>query len=198
MLTEREMFISLVDNDLICESDAIVLLEGDGLNRFRHAIQLFKNGLAPLIVFSGGIIDYEYGSIPFEEIYPKMLELGLSPDVIIHEDKSLNTKEQAEHIVEMCKEKGWKRIILIGSPYHQYRAFLTFLKSAKERFPELLIFNSPAKNLSWFRVEKWGSRFENLQAEFDRIERYSALGHLVSIQEAINYMKRKENTLFPF
>ena len=57
MLTEREMFISLVDNDLICESDAIVLLEGDGLNRFRHAIQLFKNGLAPLIVFSGGIID---------------------------------------------------------------------------------------------------------------------------------------------
>ncbi len=193
MLTDREIFMALVDNDSIQESDAIILLEGDGLNRYKHAVQLFQEGWAPLIVFSGGIVDYEYGSIPYEEIYPRMLASGISPESIIHERKSLNTKEQADNVIKMCEARGWKSIILVGSPYHQYRAFLTFLKSAINMLPELIIFNSPAKNLPWFYKEDWGNRFKNLQGEFDRIERYMALGHLASFREVIEYMEWKES-----
>ena len=193
MLTDREIFMALVDNDSMQKSDAIVLLEGDGLNRYKHAVRLFHEGWAPLIVFSGGIVDYEYGSIPYEEIYPQMIALGVSPESIIHEGKSLNTKEQADNIMNICKERGWQRIILVGSPYHQYRAFLTFLKSAMNTLPGLIIFNSPANNLPWFNQESWGSRFENLQREFERIDRYAALGHLASFKDVIDYMKWKES-----
>lgn len=193
MLTNREIFMALVDNDTIQKSDAIILLEGDGLNRYQHAVNLFQEGWAPLIVFSGGIVNYGYGSIPYEEIYPRMLASGISPGTLIHERESLNTKEQADNIMKLCETRGWKSIILVGSPYHQYRAFLTFLKSAINILPELIIFNSPAKNLPWFSNEDWGNRYENLHGEFDRIERYMALGHLASFEEVIDYMKWKES-----
>ena len=38
--------MALVDNDILRPSDAIILLEGDGLNRFRKAVELYKNNVA--------------------------------------------------------------------------------------------------------------------------------------------------------
>ena len=90
-ITDREKFIALVDNDSIDKSDVIVLLEGDGYNRYSKAVELFKKGYSKKIVFSGGITDYDYGSFPFEDIYPKILSEGVPKDAIIHEDKSKNT-----------------------------------------------------------------------------------------------------------
>ena len=44
-ITDREKFIALVDNDSIDKSDVIVLLEGDGYNRYSKAVELFKKGI---------------------------------------------------------------------------------------------------------------------------------------------------------
>lgn len=38
----------------------------------------------------------------------------------------------------------------------------------------------------------WGIRFDRLKAEFGRIEKYSALGHLANALEVIEYQKWKE------
>ena len=56
-----ETIIAMVDNDFIEKSDAIILLEGDGYNRYRKAVDLYTQGFAKKIIFSGGITDYEYG-----------------------------------------------------------------------------------------------------------------------------------------
>ena len=50
MMTERERFIAVVDNDILRSSDAIILLEGDGLNRYRKAIELYNQNVATKIV----------------------------------------------------------------------------------------------------------------------------------------------------
>ena len=68
MLTDKEKFIVFVDNDVLEKSDAIILLEGDGFNRYRKAVDLYKNGFSDKIIFSGGVTDLDYGSYPFEEI----------------------------------------------------------------------------------------------------------------------------------
>lgn len=57
MITEREQIIAIVDNDCFMKSDAAILLEGDGFNRCRKAIDLYHKGLVEKIVFSGNIID---------------------------------------------------------------------------------------------------------------------------------------------
>lgn len=193
MLTERELFISLVDNDSIRKSDAIVLLEGDGLNRYPHAVKLFREGWAPSLIFSGGITDYDYGSFPYTEIKPLLLQAGIPEEKLYHEAQSLNTHEQAEEIVKLCREQNWKKIILVASPYHQYRAYLTFLKSVQKTKSKIVIFNAPARQLPWFLPNRWGDRYTCLQQEFDRIEKYSAFGHLATYQEAIEYQRWKEN-----
>ena len=192
MLTEREIFITLVDNDLIQKSDAIILLEGDGFNRYNHAVDLYLTGFAPRIVFSGGITNHNYGSIPFDIIKPLILSRGVKPNELIHEYKSGNTKEQADNIIEMAIINGWKKLILVASPYHQYRAYLTFLKSISINQSSISLFNSSAKNLSWFFAEKWGTRIILINQEFSRIDKYSEFGHLATFSEAIIYQKWKE------
>ena len=195
MITDREKILAIVDNDCLTPSDVIILLEGDGFDRFRQAVSLYKQGMAPKIVFSGNIVDYDYGSYPFSEILPLMLKEGMPELDIIHEDKSLNTREQAVEVVRMAQEYGWKKLILVASHEHQYRAYLTFLREVLDTKSGITLYNAPARNLKWFEDKGWGTRFNRLQAEIDRIERYSAMGHLATAEEVIDYQKWKETQL---
>jgi uncharacterized SAM-binding protein YcdF (DUF218 family) len=191
-MTEREKFIAIVDNDCLTNSDAIILLEGDGLHRYKKAVSLYHEGRAKKIIFSGGITDYEYGSFPLSDILPHILEEGVPEMDIIHENKSLNTKEQAIEVVKIALLNNWKKLILVASHEHQYRAYLTFLRQVLDSNSQIILYNSPARNLGWFTDSGWGVRIDRLEIEFDRIDKYSNLGHLASYKEVIDYQKWKE------
>lgn len=189
-MTNKEKFIMLTANMPINKSDAIIILEGDGDNRIEHACNLYKQEYASNLVFSGNIINFEYGSYPFEYIKDKFIKYNVNPNKIILENKSTNTKEQAEQIINLCLENNWKNIILIASNYHQYRAYLTFIKELYNRKLNniIRIYNSPC-NLSWFEKNKWGIRSELLENEFDKIKIYQIKGDICSYNEAIKYIK---------
>lgn len=191
-MTLREKFIALVDNDCLHKSDAIVLLEGDGLNRYQKAVELFNQGWAEKIIFSGGITDYEYGSFPFSDVLPHLLKTGVPEVAIIHENKSKSTKEQAEEVIKLVEQSNWKRLILVATHDHQYRAYLTFLREVLTINPSILLYNAPVRNLSWFEETGWGTRFDRLEKEFERIEKYLDFGHLATFEEAILYQQWKE------
>jgi uncharacterized SAM-binding protein YcdF (DUF218 family) len=195
VITDREKILAIVDNDCLSPSDAIILLEGDGFDRFRKAVSLYKQGLAPKIVFSGNIVDYDYGSFPFSEVLPLMLKEGMPESDIIHEDKSLNTREQAVEVVKMAMERGWQKLVLVASHEHQYRAYLTFLREVLDTKSGIILYNAPVRNLNWFEDKGWGTRFERLEAEIARIEKYTAMGHLATADEVITYQKWKESQL---
>jgi uncharacterized SAM-binding protein YcdF (DUF218 family) len=191
-MTFREKFIILVDNDCIQVSDAIILLEGDGLNRYQHAIDLYNKGFAGTVVFSGGITNYDYGSYPYADILPHILKTGFPAEKLIHEDKSLNTREQAVEVLKLAVKNNWKRLILVASNEHQYRAYLTFLKEILASKNPVVLYNSPVRTLKWFVETGWGFRIDRLEQEFEKIGAYSALGHLASFEEAISYQQWKE------
>lgn len=184
--------MAIVDNDCLKVSDAIILLEGDGFHRFQKAVDLYNKGLGKKIVFSGNIIDKDYGSFPYEEVKPYILKSGVPEQDLIHEDKSLHTQQQAVEVVKMAMEKGWKRLALVASHEHQFRAYLTFLRQVLDTKSGIILYNAPVRNLNWFVDSGWGMRFERLKAEFDRIEKYTALGHLANAEEVIEYQKWKE------
>jgi uncharacterized SAM-binding protein YcdF (DUF218 family) len=192
-MTEQEILIALVDNDVLKVSDAIVLLEGDGLNRYQKAVDLYNWSIARRIIFSGGITNYEYGSYPFSDVLPHILATGVPKEAIIHEDKSLNTREQAIEVVKMAIKNEWKRLVLVASHEHQYRAYLTFLREIIDTCSEIILYNAPVRHLGWFKVTYWGIRFKRLEQEFERIKRYAQLGHLATYKEVIEYQRWKEN-----
>ena len=195
MITDREKIIAIVDNDCFMKSDAAVLLEGDGLFRFRKAVELYNQGMVSKIIFSGNIIDKDYGSYPFDEVRPYIVEGGVKDEDLIHENHSVNTRQQAVEVVKMAMKNGWKKLALVASHDHQYRAYLTFLREVLDTKSGIVLFNTPVRNLNWFVDSGWGMRFDRLIGEFDRIERYTAMGHLASAEEVIAYQKWKESLL---
>lgn len=194
-MTNREKCIAIIDNDCLKKSDAIVLLEGDGFYRYNKAVGLYNEGWANKIIFSGGITDYEYGSFPFSDVIPLVLKEGVPEESIIHEDKSKNTKEQAVQVLKLAKKNSWKKLILVASHEHQYRAYMTFLREVIDLNSGIILYNSPARNLGWFNDSGWGLRFDRLEKEFDRIDKYYQLGHLASYEEVINYQRWKEQQI---
>ena len=195
MITDRETIMAIVDNDCFTESDAAILLEGDGFFRFRKAVELYQKGMVSKIVFSGNIVDRDYGSYPYEEVRPYILGAGVPEEDLIHEDISTNTREQAVQVIKMAVEKGWKKLALVASHDHQYRAYLTFLREVLDTKCGIILYNTPVRNLNWFVDSGWGIRFDRLVGEFERIERYSAMGQLATAQEVIEYQKKKESLL---
>ena len=195
MITDREKILAIVDNDCLTPSDAVILLEGDGFFRFSKAVDLYKRGMAKKIVFSGNIIDRDYGSFPFEEVKPFILEGGVPEGDLTHEGVSQHTRQQAVEVVKMAMANGWKKLALVASHEHQYRAYLTFLREVLDTKSGIILYNAPVRNLNWFVDSGWGIRFERLSAEFERIERYSALGHLANADEVVEYQKWKESLL---
>jgi uncharacterized SAM-binding protein YcdF (DUF218 family) len=187
-----EKIIAIVDNDCLEKSDAIILLEGDGYNRLKKAVELYAQGFAKKIVFSGGVTNYEYGSYPFSDILPYILDLGVPESDIIHENISQNTKDQAKQVMDLAIENNWKRLILVASHEHQYRAYLTFLNEVLIRNIELLIYNAPVRNLKWFDENLWGRRIDRLEQELTRIREYSIKGHLANEFDVIKYQEWKE------
>jgi uncharacterized SAM-binding protein YcdF (DUF218 family) len=191
-MTTREEFIVLVSNDCVEVSDVIVLLEGDGVTRINKACDLVKEGLAPLLVFSGGIENITHGSYPYSVCLPLMKEEGISENQILAELNSQNTQEQAVEIIQYCIDRDWTKLILVATHYHQFRAFLTFLKVLESKGLEssIKIFNAPAFG-DWFSENDWGSRYELLKSEFDKIEQYKNLGHISEYEYAISYIKNR-------
>jgi uncharacterized SAM-binding protein YcdF (DUF218 family) len=148
--------------------------------------------MADCVVFSGGIDNESYGSFPAEKVLPLLQKLGVPVDAVVLEQKSENTHDQALDMVRLMIEKGWKRIILVASHYHQYRAYLTFLKAVFDAKQSLLVYNAPASDLSWFSDPGWGRRIDLLDREFRKIDDYFRLGHLASFEQALLYQEWKE------
>ena len=191
-MTDQEKFICIISNDRLKKSDAIIILEGDGFNRIAQGAKLFKEGWAPFVIISGGVVNPPH-SIPAQDMLSHLIEAGVPENNIILEEKSLNTRDQGVEIMKLANEKKWKRIIIVASHYHQYRAYLTFLKAMRDSGSTLEIINAPARDLLWFSNDEQGMRFDLLKGEFERIHAYAQKGHIASFEDALEYQKWKES-----
>lgn len=193
----QDLLAILVSYDSYKSSDAVILLEGDGFSRIDKACEIVNNKLANYLIFSGGLDDQSVGSFNYNKCQSIINKKSIPNDKIILELNSKNTREQAKEVIDLCKKFNWKSIILIGSHYHQLRAFLTFLKVLIEEKleNELIIYNAPENKLEWFEETGWGKRIELLQNELIKITTYQSLSHIASYKEAIKYLEwREKNT----
>jgi uncharacterized SAM-binding protein YcdF (DUF218 family) len=191
MLSDKDFFLILASSSSPKKADTVILLEGDGFSRIDHACNLINEGYADYLVFSGGVENLSYGSYDFERCLPQILKNNVDRHLLIHESKSKHTLEQAEEVIEMCVSKKWSSIILVASHYHQFRAFLTFLKVLTKRGldREIKIYNSPVHGLSWTEENNWGQRLNLLESEFEKIDQYRELGHIADYKSAKDYLQ---------
>lgn len=110
--------------------DAIVAVSGgDTSARAEEAIRLYKDGWAPQIIFSGAAADK---SGPSNALVMKhqAIDAGIDPNVILTEETSENTAQNAAETTSIFEQRSIKSAILVTSPYHERRALLEFRKRA--------------------------------------------------------------------
>lgn len=190
-MTKREKFIILLDSEQLHAGDVIIILEGDGLSRYKKAVELYKMGIAHKICFSGNFDDKKSGAVTFEIIKPLLLEEDIPEDDLIFEDKSKNTYEQAVEIMKLSKHYCWNHIIIVASQYHSYRAFLTFLHEQKIQRPDLIMDMASVTDLDWYKDTGYGRRIDLLQLELNKIDLYQKNGNVSDYEEGIDYLEWK-------
>jgi len=193
--TEREALCAVLFNGPLMLADALVVLSGDGETRLEAAVQLLHQRAAHHVVVSGGVDDPPH-SITAERMGGYLIGKGLAYDRLHIEDESQNTREQAENVLAIAVKEEWARLLLVASPYHVPRAFLTFLKVLIElgHTEDVRIGVLPASHTPW-----WGSpvgrnisRLELLAAEFRKIDDYQQRGHVASYAEGLAYLEHWE------
>ena len=56
------------------------------------------------------------------------VQMGVPPEAIFVESEALHTRENAEYVLCILGKHDMQRVILVTSPFHQLRTYLTFAK----------------------------------------------------------------------
>jgi len=118
-------------NHELSKADAILVLCSHDLVVAERGAELFLNGWAPLLIFSGGLgtITKQMWSEPeadrFAEIARRM---GVPADRIIVENRSTNTGENIKFTKTLLAGRGLtpRKFIVVQKPYMERRAYATF------------------------------------------------------------------------
>ncbi len=182
-------FLAVLFNGPLLPSDAIAVLSGDGKVRLETAIGALKQRAAHTCVVLGGL-DNPPHSLPTSVMRDYMVENGLAADRIITGD-GRNTHEQAEVLAQIIKDHEWGRVLLVTSPYHMPRAFLTVLKSIDAFRENVEVIPLPAQCDWWSSPEGLKQRRIDLFGQdVMKIAEYG--DHVASYAEGLAYLRHWE------
>jgi uncharacterized SAM-binding protein YcdF (DUF218 family) len=131
-------------------SDIILCFTSLDLSVPKYVAQLYKQGLAPLILVSGKNAMAEtqktnWGMTEAEKFTKVMIEHGIPREAIVLEKEAMNSGENVYNSYELLKtlNKIPKKIILVQKPTMERRAFATFKKFWPEENYDLTVTSPP-------------------------------------------------------
>jgi uncharacterized SAM-binding protein YcdF (DUF218 family) len=118
-------------NHELAPSDAILVLCSHDESVAERGAQLFFEGFAPLLIFSGGrgAITSRLWDEPEAERFARIaISLGVPADRIVIEPNSTNTGENVRFTRQLLAEKGMdpQSFIVVQKPYMERRSYATF------------------------------------------------------------------------
>jgi uncharacterized SAM-binding protein YcdF (DUF218 family) len=122
---------TLIADDPLHPADAILVLSGESRegDRVQRAVDLYKQGLAPLLVLSGAPAGFRTHETEITQRHAEYLGVPSDHILTVKHDAD-STKEEAEAVVPILKAKGLQEVILVTSNYHTGRAKRIFAKAA--------------------------------------------------------------------
>jgi len=111
--------------------------------RVKEAIDLYRRGHAPAVIFSSG---YVYALKEADVMRDLAIANGIPASAILLERNAANTYQNVLFVRRMLDERGWRRVLLVSSPYHMRRAVLT----ARTVAPEIAVVAVPASSSQFY------------------------------------------------
>jgi uncharacterized SAM-binding protein YcdF (DUF218 family) len=128
---------------------------GGAQERLGRAIDLYREGYAPVMVLSSGFV---YTFREAQVMRAQAIDEGVPASAIVLEERAKNTHDNVEFVNDLLRERSARRILLVSSPYHMRRALLVWRKQA----PEVTVIPTPTEQ-SQFYDHARGASLEQLR-----------------------------------
>ena len=120
-------------NHQLKKADCILVLGSHDTRVAERGAELYLQGWAPLIIFSGGLGRLTKGewNQPEADLFAQIaIEKGVPQDAILIENQSTNTGENILFTQQLLEQKGLHphNFILVQKPYMERRSYATFKK----------------------------------------------------------------------
>ena len=171
----------------VAKADAIMVLCSHDERVAERAAQLFLEGWAPLIIFSGGhgAITRSLWSEPEAERFARIaMSLNVPRESILIESQSTNTGENIAFTKRLLADKvlNPQRFIVVQKPYMERRSYATFRKLWPEK--ELVV-TSPQVSFQSYLAEYTNRSLSAadvvgiMVGDLQRIKLYPARGYQI-------------------
>jgi len=165
------------------KADCILVLGSHDLRVAERGAELYLQGYAPLLIFSGGLGNFTQGMWTEKEadkFAAIAINMGVPAENILIENMSTNTGENIVFTQKLLKDKGINpnSFIVVQKPYMERRSYATF----KQHWPDKeLMVTSPQISFDDYPNEEIPlDRVINIMAgDLQRIKEYPALGFQV-------------------
>jgi len=158
-----------IDGAILPDTDAIVVLAGgrgrisaagDFWFRYREREEEGVIERSPILYLSG------LGpTVTFDQLH-RQVRAGvyktMRPSDVVLETESRNTEENALWVVKNARLRGWKRVVLMTSPYHMRRSQWIFQSVLKEAQVSLKV-ESLSIDQEPFNVDEWRTSFTGVR-----------------------------------
>ncbi|SMY34895.1 YdcF family protein [Photobacterium andalusiense] len=164
----------------LVKSDCLFVLCSNDVRVAEYAAQLFLQGYAPYIVFSGNVGEITQGLFPCSEAeyFANIArEMGVPDNCIYIESQATNTGDNIIKTRELLKDKQLdpQRFILVQKPFMERRTLATFEKQWPTK---TVLVTSPPIEFDDFAndVISYGDTINVMVGDLQRIRYYPALG----------------------
>ncbi len=123
LLTSMGAF--LIVQDPLEKADVIIVLSGGRQDeRVRQGAELYRQGYAPWVLLSGGE-ELEGIAVP-DLLRQQAVRHGIPDSVLLFENHSSSTAEQARFLRPMLEQRGFRQAIVVTSNFHTRRTRYLF------------------------------------------------------------------------
>jgi uncharacterized SAM-binding protein YcdF (DUF218 family) len=165
-------------------SDCILVLGSHDLRVAKRAATLYMEGLAPLLICSGGLgnLTRDCWTVPEADQFASIArEMGVPAGHILIENQSTNTGENILFTRKMLQDKGLdpSRFLLVQKPYMERRSLATFARQWPGKYlrvtsPLIPFEDYPTPEIPMERV------IQIMVGDLQRIRYYPALGFQIA------------------
>jgi uncharacterized SAM-binding protein YcdF (DUF218 family) len=101
----------------------------DAGDRILYAAKLYREGKAPIVILSGGRIEWQGPGTPESTDMAELLEtMGVPRSAMREDPSSLNTRENAVNVKPLLEKEKIETFLLITSATHMPRSMMIFQK----------------------------------------------------------------------
>ncbi|MFF3251231.1 YdcF family protein [Actinacidiphila glaucinigra] len=145
------------------------------------AVDLYKRGMAPLLVFTGATSPTTRERMPRGEAIhyrERALELGVPSSAMLVEPRARNTGENIRFTRDLLEEAGVdvSSVLLISKPYEERRAYAT----ARKLWPEVEIISASTPMTLDEYTNAIGDALDMLVGALQRLLIYPEQGFMIS------------------